>query len=122
MNPIASAPEKAQEPVLVPPERSRLGERLSLMRAVPGRLSGTAAKLRRLLFPLLLRLATVPRIVSSRFGFRQSSRGSEPVEEMPVAATETGSQFEVGRQPAWERLSQLQNRAAFGIGLETSAR
>jgi hypothetical protein len=62
VNPIASAPEKAQEPALVRPDRSRLGERLSLMRAAPGRLSGTAAKLRRLLFPLLLRLATAPRI------------------------------------------------------------
>jgi hypothetical protein len=102
MNPIALA----QEPALVRPERSRLGERLSLMRIAPGRLSGTAAKLRRLLFRPLLRLATAPHIVSSRFGFRRSSRWSEPVEEMPVAAKEIGSQFEVGRQQAWERLSQ----------------
>jgi hypothetical protein len=122
MNPIALAPETAQEPALVRPERGRLGERLSLMRAAPGRLSGTAAKLRPLLFPLLLRLAIVPRIVSSRFGFRRSSRWSELVEEMPVVATEIESQFEVGRQQAWERLSPPQNRAAFGIGLGTAAR
>jgi hypothetical protein len=106
MNPIASTPEKALEPALARLERSRLGERLSLMRADPGRLSGTAAKLRRLLFRPLLRLATAPHIVSSRFGFRRSSRWSEPVEEMPVAAKEIGSQFEVRRQQAWERLSQ----------------
>jgi hypothetical protein len=122
MNPIASAQEKAQEPALVRPERSRLGERSSLMRVAPGRLSGTAAKLRRLLFRPLLRLATAPHIVSSRFGFYRSSSRSELVEEMPVAATERGSQFEVGRQLAWERLSQPQNPAAFGIGLGTEAR
>jgi hypothetical protein len=97
MNPIASTPEKALEPALARLERSRLGERLSLMRADPGRLSGTAAKLRRLLFRPLLRLATAPHIVSSRVDFRRSLRWSELVKEMPVAATEIGSQFEVGR-------------------------
>jgi hypothetical protein len=103
VNPIASA----QEPALVQPEQTRLAtERLSLMRAARGRFSGTAAKLRRPLFRLLLRLATAPRIVSSRFGFRRSSRWSGLAEEMPVAAKEIGSQFEAGRQQAWERLFQ----------------
>jgi hypothetical protein len=103
MNPTAWTPEKALEPALARLERSRLGERLSLMRTEPGRLSGIAAKSRRLLFRPLLRLATAPHIVSSRFSFRRSSRRLELVEEMPVAATERGGQFEVGRQPGWER-------------------
>jgi hypothetical protein len=55
-------------------ERSRLGERSSLKRAAPGRLSGTAAKLRRLFPPPLLRLATAPHIVSSRFGWNPTTR------------------------------------------------
>jgi hypothetical protein len=125
MNPIAMAMalQKAQGPAPVLPEQIRLASvRLSLTRGAPGKLSGTAAKLRRLLCQLLLPPATLRRIVSSRFYFRRSSRWSELVQEMPVAATEIKSQFEVGWRLAWERLPQHRNRVASGIGLGTEAR
>jgi hypothetical protein len=44
------------------------------------------------------------------------------MEEMLVAATGIGSQFEIGRQQASGPRSQLQDRAAFGIGRGIEAR
>jgi hypothetical protein len=119
MNQIALALETAQEPALA--ERSRLRERLSLMRVAPGRLSGTAAKSRRPLFRPLLRLAYCAPHCLITLWF-------PPVVEVvragggPVAATERGSKFKVGRQQGWERGTLPQSEAAFGIGLGTVTR
>ena len=67
VNPVVSSLAKAQvrAPALVQREQTRpAAERSSLRRAGFGKLSGTAAKLHRLLFQLPLRLATARHTVS----------------------------------------------------------
>jgi hypothetical protein len=122
VTPIVSALAWAQEPSLLA-QIHPAAERSSLRRAAPGKISGTVAKLRRLLFRLPLRLATARHTVSWRFDFRWPSSWSELEQEQgPAAATERGSQSEAGRELTWEQLSQLQSQAALGIGLKTEAR
>jgi hypothetical protein len=65
VNPIVSARAKTQELALALLAQIRsAAERLSLRRAAPGKISGTVAKLRRLLSQPPLRLATARHTVS----------------------------------------------------------